>query len=46
AVIAGLRLPWSSGVVEGTNTKIKLIKRSMYGRGSFALLRRRLLLAS
>jgi len=46
AVIAGLTLPWSSGVVEGHNTRIKLIKRSMYGRGSFALLRKRVLLAS
>jgi transposase len=32
AVVAGLTLPWSSGVVEGHNTRIKLIKRSMYGR--------------
>jgi transposase len=44
AVIAGLTLPWSSGVVEGQNTRIKLIKRMMYGRGSFALLRKRVLL--
>ena len=46
AVIAGLTLPWSSGAVEGQNTRIKLIKRMMYGRGSFALLRKRVLLAS
>ena len=46
AVTAGLTLPWSSGVVEGQNTRIKLIKRMMYGRGSFALLRKRVLLAS
>ena len=46
AVTAGLTLPWSSGVVEGHNTRIKLIKRMMYGRGSFALLRKRVLLAS
>jgi transposase len=45
AVIAGLTLPWSSGVVEGHNTRIKLIKRMMYGRGRFDLLRRRVLLA-
>ena len=46
AVIAGLTLPWSSGVVEGQNTKIKLIKRMMYGRGSFPLLRKRVMLAN
>jgi transposase len=45
AVIAGLTLPWSSGVVEGHNTRIKLIKRMMYGRGRFDLLRKRVLLA-
>jgi transposase len=45
AVAAGVTLPWSSGVVEGTNTRIKLVKRMMYGRGAFDLLRRRVLLA-
>jgi transposase len=34
-----------TGVVEGTNTRIKLVKRMMYGRGAFDLLRRRVLLA-
>jgi hypothetical protein len=46
AVAAGVTLPWSSGVVEGLNTRIKLVKRQMYGRGRFDLLRRRVLLAS
>ena len=46
AVAAGLTLPWSSGVVEGHNTRIKLIKRQMYGRANFDVLRRRVLLAS
>jgi transposase len=46
AVAAGVTLPWSSGVVEGHNTRIKLIKRQMYGRAKFDLLRRRVLLAS
>jgi transposase len=46
AVVAGVTLPWSSGVVEGHNTRIKLTKRMMYGRGRFDLLRRRVLLAS
>jgi Transposase len=46
AVAAGVTLPWSSGVVEGLNTRIKLVKRMMYGRGAFDLLRRRVLLAT
>jgi Transposase len=44
AVIAGLTLPYSSGPIEGINTKTKLIKRQMYGRASFPLLRHRILL--
>ncbi|WP_324614086.1 transposase [Streptomyces sp. NRRL F-5122] len=39
AVAAGLTLPYSSGVVEGHGCRVKLLKRSMYGRASFALLR-------
>jgi len=46
AVEAALSLEWSQGQVEGTVTKIKLIKRSMYGRCNFDLLRRRVLNAS
>jgi len=46
AVVAGLTLPWSSGSVEGNVTRVKLIKRTMYGRSRFDLLRRRVLLAS
>jgi transposase len=46
AVSNGLTLPWSSGKVEGTVTKIKLIKRQAYGRASFPLLRKRVLLAN
>jgi transposase len=38
AVVAGLTLPWSSGAVEGHNTRIKLIKRQRYGRGRCDLL--------
>jgi transposase len=45
AVLAGLTLPWSSGAVEGNVTRIKAIKRQMYGRANFDLLRRRVLLA-
>ena len=43
AVQAALRLPHSNGVVEGQITRLKLLKRSMYGRASLDLLRRRLL---
>ncbi|GAA3787410.1 hypothetical protein GCM10022226_02110 [Sphaerisporangium flaviroseum] len=44
AVIAGLTLPYSNSPIEGTNTKVKLLKRQMYGRVGFALLRQRILL--
>ena len=43
AVQAGLTLPLSNGPVEGQVTKIKLIKRMMYGRATFPLLRQRVL---
>jgi transposase len=46
AVQAALDHAWSSGRVEGQVTKIKLVKRQMYGRGKFDLLKRRLVLAS
>ena len=45
AVVAGLTLPYSNGPMEGANTKVKLLKRQMYGRAGFALLRHRILLA-
>jgi transposase len=43
AVHAALRLPWSQGVTEGKVNKLKTLKRVMYGRAGFALLRQRLL---
>ena len=43
AVAAALTLPWSTGPVEGKVNKIKLIKRSMYGRAGLALLRARVM---
>ncbi|MFE9882498.1 ISL3 family transposase [Streptomyces sp. NPDC005784] len=46
AVIAGLTLPWSSGVVEGHVNRIKMLKRQMFGRAGFELLRKRVLLYS
>jgi transposase len=45
AVRNGLTLPYSSGPVEGTVNRIKMIKRQMYGRANFDLLRKRILLA-
>lgn len=45
AVIAGLTLPWNSGVVEGHVNRIKMLKRQMFGRAGFGLLRKRVLLA-
>src|SRR5450755_3022721 len=40
AVQAGLTLPYSSGAVEGHVCKVKMIKRRMYGRANFDLLRK------
>jgi transposase len=46
AILAALTLPWSNGPLEGFVNKIKTIKRQMYGRASFPMLRRRVLLAA
>lgn len=46
AVLNGLTLPHSSGTVEGNVNRIKMIKRQMYGRANFDLLRKRILLAA
>jgi len=46
AVTAGLTLPWSNGPTEGTVNKIKLLKRMMFGRAGFPLLRKRILNAT
>ncbi len=43
AVLAGLTLPWSNGPTEGHVNRLKLIKRSMYGKAKFDLLRLRVL---
>ncbi len=43
AVVAALELPWSNGQVEGQVNRLKLIKRQMYGRAKFDLLRLRVL---
>lgn len=43
AVLAALVFPWSSGQVEGQVHRLKLVKRSMYGRARLDLLRARML---
>ena len=44
AVRNGLTTEFSSGAVEGNVTRIKALKRQMYGRAKFDLLRKRVLL--
>jgi transposase len=46
AVRAGLTLVWSQGPVEGQVTRLKLVKRQMYGRAKLDLLRQRVLHAA
>ncbi|HEY0418939.1 MAG TPA: ISL3 family transposase [Acetobacteraceae bacterium] len=46
AVQAALDLPWTTSPAEGQVNRIKLIKRSMYGRAGFDLLRARVLRAA
>ncbi len=43
AVRAALETPWSTGPVEGRINRLKTIKRTMYGRAGFELLRSRTL---
>jgi transposase len=43
AVMNALSLPWSQGQVEGQVNRLKLIKRQMYGRANFDLLRKRVI---
>lgn len=45
AVMAALRLSWSNGPVEGHVHRLKMLKRQMYGRARFDLLRLRVLYA-
>ncbi|MWA08120.1 transposase [Streptomyces sp. BA2] len=45
AILAALTTTYTSGAVEGNVTRIKLLKRQMYGRANFDLLRRRILLS-
>jgi transposase len=46
AVQAALELPWSSGQAEGQINRLKMLKRQMYGRAGFPLLRSRVLRAA
>ena len=46
ALRAALTTSWSNAQSEGQITRLKLVKRQMYGRGNFDLLRRRVLLAA
>jgi transposase len=43
AVNAAIVLPWSNGQTEGQITRLKLVKRQMYGRGKLDLLQARML---
>ena len=46
AVQAALDTPWTTSPAEGQINRIKTLKRSMYGRAGFALLRARVLNAA
>jgi transposase len=43
AVSAAITLPWSNGQTEGQITKLKLVKRQMYGRGKLDLVQARVI---
>jgi transposase len=43
AVRAAITEPWSNGQTEGQITKLKLVKRQMYGRAKIDLLQARLI---
>ena len=45
AATAALTMPFDNGRTEGVNTRTKMIKRQMYGRAGFELLRHRILLS-
>ena len=46
AVQAALELPWTTSPVEGQISRLKMLKRTMYGRAGFPLLRQRVLHAA
>jgi transposase len=46
AVQAALELPWTTSPAEGQINRFKMLKRTMYGRAGFGLLRARVLYAT
>jgi transposase len=46
AAQAALDLPWTTSPAEGQINRLKMLKRTMYGRAGFALLRARVLHAT
>jgi transposase len=46
AINAALELPWTTSPVEGQISRLKMLKRTMYGRAGFDLLRARVLHAA
>jgi transposase len=45
AITTAITPPFHNGRTEGVSTRTKMIKRQMYGRAGFALLRHRILLS-
>ncbi|GAA5512400.1 ISL3 family transposase ISMno5 [Deinococcus carri] len=45
AICGAIESPWSNGQTEGQVNRLKMIKRQMFGRAKFDLLRQRVLLA-
>ena len=43
AVSCGIKGPWSNGQLEGQINRLKMLKRQMFGRAGFDLLRARVL---
>lgn len=43
AICEAITSSWSNGVVEGHVNRLKMLKRQMYGRARFELLRRRVM---
>ena len=46
AIRAALELPWTTSPVEGQISRLKMLKRTMYGRAGFELLRARVMQAA
>lgn len=46
SIRAAITTPWSNGQTEGQINRLKTLKRQMYGRASFDLLRKRMLTAA